>query len=230
MVEIRVSDNGQGIAEELVPLIFERFRQEDASSTREHGGLGLGLAIARQLVELHGGVISAESPGKGLGATFIVCLPPSSQSQSASSMDALEKRAESGHPSRTSLEGVRVLCVEDDPDSLTILRRVLTGVGATVMEANRASIALELLTASKPDIVISDLGMPAMDGFALIREIRAKGLSCQELPAIALTAFARPDDRRRCLLAGFQVHLSKPVDPHELTSTVLSLIGRPAGR
>ena len=106
----------------------------------------------------------------------------------------------------------------------------MTGVGATVMEANRASIALELLTASKPDIVISDLGMPVMDGFALIREIRAKGLSCQELPAIALTAFARPDDRRRCLLAGFQVHLSKPVDPHELTSTVLSLIGQPAGR
>jgi CheY-like chemotaxis protein len=127
-----------------------------------------------------------------------------------------------------SLEGVRVLCVEDDPDSLTILRRVLTGFGATVIEATRASVALDLLTTSKPDIVISDLGMPVMDGFALIREIRAKGHSFQDLPAIALTAFARPDDRRRCLLAGFQVHLSKPVAPNELASTVLSLVSRPA--
>jgi CheY-like chemotaxis protein len=127
-----------------------------------------------------------------------------------------------------SLEGVRVLCVEDDADSLAILRRVLTGFGAKVIEANRASTALELLAASEPDIMISDLGMPVMDGFALIREIRASGHSPQQLPAIALTAFARPEDRRRCLLAGFQVHLSKPVDPHELTSTVLSLVGRPA--
>jgi CheY-like chemotaxis protein len=122
------------------------------------------------------------------------------------------------------LEGVRVLCVEDNPDALAILRRVLTGFGATVIEAARASIALDLLRDSKPDILISDLGMPLMDGFALIREIRAKGHSSQDLPAIALTAFARPEDRRRCLLAGFQVHLSKPVNQIELASTILSLL------
>ncbi len=227
-LEIRVADNGAGLAPELLTSIFERFRQADASTTREHGGLGLGLAIAKQLVELHGGTIHAESPGPGQGATFIVSIPvaPIHRLESDGALAGSQNDS-----SRTlnpiSLTGVNILVVEDDADSRTLLRRIISGAGASVAEAASAQHALQILsTAGCPDLIISDVGMPHKDGLQMMQEIRALGFSVAHLPAIALTAFARAEDRRRSLLAGYQVHLTKPVDPLELTAAIASLLGR----
>jgi CheY-like chemotaxis protein len=242
-IEIRVSDTGSGIAESQLQTIFERFSQEDASSSREHGGLGLGLAIAKQLAEMHGGTIAAESPGKGQGATFIIKLPilsapslkpdsgdtPDASSESARSIESRAKLAAArlnvALPA-IDLSGVRVLVVEDDADSRFLLKRIITAMGASTAETASAAEALDALEAFDPHVLISDLGMPGRDGFHLIRDVRGRGYSFQKLPAVALTAFARTEDRRRALLAGFQVHLSKPVDPWELGAVIASLVGR----
>jgi nitrogen-specific signal transduction histidine kinase/CheY-like chemotaxis protein len=245
-VEIRVSDNGQGINPALLPSIFERFSQGDASSKREHAGLGLGLAIAKQLVEMHGGTISAESAGEGKGATFIVKLPltpahkPAANATdqvkvgAAAPVDSTARQAEQEDNSQAAdpvdLTGIRVLVVEDDADSRALLRRILTGCGAETLEASSVSQALSAIANFNPHLLISDLGMPGEDGFDLIRAVRDRGYSPQEMPAVALTALARTQDRSRALSAGFQMHMSKPVDARELTMVIGSLMGRIPGR
>jgi PAS domain S-box-containing protein len=224
-IEVTVSDTGQGIKPEFLPHVFERFRQADASTTRHHGGLGIGLAIVRHLVELHGGRVRARSGGDGQGATFSVELP-------VAPVAAPEAARE--HPSAevgsaleglgVSLKGVRLLVVDDEPDARGLLRRVLEESGATVELAESADAALRSLAGGPPDVLVSDIGMPGKDGYQLIREAR-KVAGCERLPAVALTAFARSTDRTRALLAGYQVHVAKPVEPQELVVTIASLVG-----
>ena len=224
-VEIRVTDSGIGIAPEFLPHVFERFRQADSSTTRKHGGLGLGLSIVKHLVELHGGSVVAESDGKDSGSTFIVKLP----------IRAIREDDEAHPTSRTTaardlpfqLTGVRALVVDDDPDARELIGSVLAGVAAIPATAGTATEALALFADRAFDVVISDIGMPERDGYQLMRAIRAlppeRG---GRTPAIAVTAFARSEDRMRALLAGYQVHLAKPIEPHELVVTVASLTGK----
>jgi len=227
-MEIRVSDTGQGISPEFLPHVFDRFRQADASAAREHGGLGLGLALVKQLVEMHGGQIRAHSDGTGRGATFIVELP----------IAIVHTHDEPGraHPLTTSapqdpgdadLSGLRILVVDDEPDALDMIRRVLEEYGATVATAASADEGLRALAGGEFDALLSDVGMPRKDGYEFIAEARARRYT---LPAAALTAFARSEDRTRALLAGYQSHLTKPVEAAELLATLLSLTGRAAAR
>lgn len=224
--EIRVSDDGIGIAPEFLPQVFERFRQADGSTTRSYSGLGLGLSIVKQLVELHGGTIEAASAGTGRGSTFTVRLPriPADSRSTAPSARAAppEKRAPSN-----ILAGVKLLCVDDEPDARDVVARILTDHGATVMTAGSADEGRKRAIDFRPDLLISDLGMPLEDGFALIRSIRSSANeAARSLPAIALTALARAEDRDRAISAGFQAHISKPVQIPELISTVAKLVGR----
>jgi PAS domain S-box-containing protein len=228
-VELAVTDNGRGIPADLLPTVFERFRQGDASTTRTEGGLGLGLAIAKQLVELHGGTIHAESSGDKQGATFRVRLPLSPvrvavhRPAAVNTQTALKKVPENA---ASQLDGVRVLIVDDDADARILTKRVLTGFGAEPEVAQGCEEAFSVLERFEPHVLISDLGMPVHDGFQLIRQVRARGYSYQKLPAIALTAFAGAADRQKALQAGFQLHLTKPVDPAELSAAIATLIGR----
>jgi len=216
-VEIVVSDNGAGIAADLLPLVFERFRQGDASSTRLHGGLGIGLAIVRHVVELHGGTVRVVSPGEGQGTTFTISLP----------LRAVPRAAVAA-PSETfvpNLKGLTVLVVDDDPDTLDLVGTVLRQRGATVEEAADAEIALESIRRARPDILLSDLAMPGQDGYTLIRKVRAlPGGSA--IKAAALSAYVRTEDRLKALWAGFETHIPKPVQPNELAAVVASLAGR----
>ncbi|MEC4815391.1 MAG: PAS domain S-box protein [Scytonema sp. PMC 1069.18] len=226
---IQVSDSGEGIAPEFIPHIFERFRQADSSSTRSHGGLGLGLAIVRHLVELHGGTVRAESAGIGQGATFIVTLPIKVASESASAVQQFPSamNTQAVHNSVLKLDGLRILVVDDEPDARQILTTVLGGYQAQVMAVSSAKEAMMALQQFQPDILVSDIGMPQEDGYTLIRKIRA--LSTEQgglTPAIALTAYARTEDRAQALLAGFQLHISKPVNPVELATVVAKLAKR----
>jgi PAS domain S-box-containing protein len=222
-VRIQVRDGGEGIEPELLPHVFDFFWQADASTTRRQGGLGLGLAIVRQLVELHGGAISAASPGKGGGATFTVSLPLL-QPQQATQEHPVVAAEPAGRGAREApLAGLRVLAVEDDEATLDALTELLSLQGAEMAAAASVNQALGLLGDFVPDVLVSDIGMPERDGYDLIREIRALGYDAEDLPAVAVTAFASPEDRRRALAAGFQVHLAKPVDPHELTDVIAGL-------
>jgi PAS domain S-box-containing protein len=223
---VSVRDTGQGIGPEFLPYVFDRFRQADGSSRRKHGGLGLGLAIVRQLVEMHGGTVAVESEGEGRGATFTVSLP-------------LAKAAKSGGgeprvPFRTTgaaalermpqLEGLQLLVVDDEEDARDLMAEVLGRYGAQVVALSSADEALERLASFRPDVLISDIGMPGRDGYDLIRAVRALGPERGGLvPAVALTAYARMEDRLRALAAGFQVHVPKPVEPAELIQVVASL-------
>ena len=227
-VEINVTDNGQGVSAELLPFLFERFRQGDTGKDRMHGGLGLGLAIVKHLIELHGGSVSATSEGVGRGARFTVCLPVIAVYDSASSADAASFARSSAAPGEAleHLEGVRALIVDDDPDASAVVARILTQAGATVASAGSVDEALLRLPLFNPNVLVSDIGMPGRDGYDLIRTVRAKGFSDDRLPAVALTALARPEDRRRALLEGFQMHIAKPNDAAELTSAIASLVGR----
>ncbi|MGE3779997.1 MAG: response regulator [Pirellulaceae bacterium] len=228
-IELAVADTGIGINSHLKTRIFERFRQGDSSTTREYGGLGLGLAICKQLVEMHGGSIYAESEGENRGSTFFVVLPISpfragevpDESRPSSSGQAVARRAD---PAK--LSGVRVLLVDDDPDARSFLMRIVSESGAESKVVDSVAHALAAIDEFQPQVLVSDLGMPVQDGFDLIRELRARGHGFKELPAIALTAYARPDDRRRVLMAGYQVHIPKPVDPRELTAAIAALVGR----
>jgi PAS domain S-box-containing protein len=229
-VEISVTDDGEGIAPDFLPFVFERFRQADSSSTRNHGGLGLGLSIVKNLVELHGGTVRAKSAGPGRGATFCIELPllvvhaapeerrrrhPSSPSEATTSGDF------------PSLDGVTVLAVDDEPDARELIRAVLGQCGARVLLASSAAEGLAMVSRERPDMILSDIGMPGEDGYALIRHVRA--LPANEggrTPAAALTAFARAEDRTRALRAGFQTHVVKPVEPTELAAVVASLATR----
>ncbi len=225
-VRIQVRDSGEGIDPELLPHVFDSFRQADASTTRQQGGLGLGLAIVRQLVELHGGSVSAESPGPGQGAVFTVSLPLLRPREATKELPILTQSVSGAAPSSPPLAGLRVLAVEDDESTLDALTELLSIQGADVVPAASVSQALKSLQGFDPDVLVSDIGMPERDGYDLIREIRALGHDAMDLPAVAVTAFASPEDRQRALAAGFQVHLAKPVDPRELTSVIAELAGR----
>jgi PAS domain S-box-containing protein len=228
-VEIAVSDTGEGIAPEFLPHVFERFRQGDAGTTRPTGGLGLGLAIVRHMVELHGGTVTAASGGRDRGATFRVCLPVMIVHPHGIEEPSEHPRTERLAPLTDlgDLHGVRVLAVDDENDALALLRMVLEAAGAEVTTVSSAQQALDVLPASRPNAIVADLGMPGMDGFELIRRIRSSAdESIRGVPAAALTAFARSDDRTRALRAGFEMHLAKPVDPGELVASVITLVRR----
>ena len=222
-VEIIVSDTGQGIRPDLLPYIFDRLRQGDSSRSRAHGGLGIGLALVRHIAELHGGSVFAESPGEEQGATFVVKLPL----MVAGVRDHAVAQAKSGPPDSPSLVGVRVLVVDDDPAAVELVQEVLTQAGGEVRGAGTAGEALRVLEQWRPDVLVSDIEMPGQDGYTLIRKIRALAPERGGMTrAVALTAFGRPEDRIRSLMAGFNIHVSKPVDPGELAAIVASLAGR----
>jgi CheY-like chemotaxis protein len=229
-IEIVVSDTGEGISPEFLPHVFERFRQADASSSRQKGGLGLGLAIVRHLVDLHGGGVSADSPGKGHGSTFTVRLPmrpvqaprDDEPRVHAGADDSRALRPLRGGP---DLGGVRVLVVDDEPDAREILREVLERCGAQVQDAPSAARALELVKEWRPTVIVSDIGMPGEDGYALIRQVREwEKTTGVWTPAIALTAYARSEERLTALIAGYQIHVAKPIDPLELAIVVAGVV------
>jgi PAS domain S-box-containing protein len=230
-VEVHVTDSGEGIDPEFLPLVFDRFRQADATSTRRHGGLGLGLAIVKQLVELHGGSVRARSAGKGFGSTFTVSLPLTAIQTEP---EALSRRRHpraagttSGAKPVVELAGLKILVVDDEADARSLLKRLLENCDATVLTAASAEVAIEIVPRERPDVIVSDIGMPDEDGYALIRRIRALPAgSGGQTPAIALTAYARAEDRVAALRAGFQHHLTKPVEPAELMAVIASLVER----
>ena len=229
-LEVSVIDTGEGIDPAFLPHIFDRFRQADATTTRRHGGLGLGLAIVKQLIELHGGTIRARSPGKGQGATFVASLPltvlhPEAEPQPSRRHPSAESAA-MPVDSDVQLAGVRVLVVDDEPDARALLRRLFEDRGAIVFTARSATEALSIVQRERPDALISDIGMPDVDGYALMRRVRALlPEHGGRTPAIALTAYARGEDRVKALVVGFQHHLAKPIEPVELLVTVASVVG-----
>jgi PAS domain S-box-containing protein len=231
-VEITISDTGQGIDPELLLHVFDRFRQFDSTSRRRHGGLGLGLSIVRQLVELHGGTVTAESPGAGAGTTFKVSLPVTRVPADTSGREETSQRGIEGSIStnpRPALNGIRVLVVDDERDSRELVAAALMVHGAEVVALESSIEALKEMKRRPFDLLLSDIGMPEMDGYWLIKKVRqlpAEGGG--RIPAAALTAYAGVEDRRRVLLAGYQMHIPKPIEPAELTSIVASLAKRNA--
>jgi PAS domain S-box-containing protein len=226
-VAISVSDSGIGIKPEFLPNVFDRFRQADSSTTRVHGGLGLGLSIVKRLVELHGGSVRVESEGEGRGATFMVLLPCAPEQGAREPEQARIAPAGRVGFKLSDLSGVKVLVVDDEPDARELIRRVLTECEAEVLTAASATEALALLEHEAPDVLVTDIGMPEIDGYELLRRVRVlRSPHGRKIPAIALTAFARSEDRTRALRAGFLVHVSKPVEPAELVATVASVAGR----
>jgi signal transduction histidine kinase/DNA-binding response OmpR family regulator len=227
--EITVSDTGQGISPEFLPHVFDRFRQADGTTTRTHGGLGLGLAIVRHLVELHGGTVHADSAGAGQGATFTVNLPLINTDVDYSEAERAHSTPVDGETtaSYSLLDGLRVLVVDDEVDTRDLIAAVLVRVGAEVQTASTAHEALQALERWVPDVLVSDIGMPDEDGYTLIKKVRE--LDAKQpgwIPALALTAYASVEDRMRALSAGFQMHMTKPLDPAELVAVVASLCGR----
>jgi CheY-like chemotaxis protein len=223
-LEVAVSDTGIGIPPEFLPHVFERFRQADAGIARERGGLGLGLAIARQLIEMHGGTIEASSSGINQGATFRVKIP-----LMRDDLPRNHPRAGVGTQQFATpyLRNVHVLAVDDEADALNLVSAVLQAAGARVSTARSATDALSSLDAEVPDVVVADLGMPHVDGFQFIDRVRRhRNARVREVPAAALRAYARPEDRMKALRAGFQIHLAKPVDPAELVTTIAALARR----
>jgi PAS domain S-box-containing protein len=231
-IELIVSDTGIGIVPEFLPYVFERFRQADSGVTREHGGLGLGLAITKHLVEMHGGTIDVASRGRGAGSTFRVKLP-------LMIVNATERDEPRTHPRAhragtnvavAPLPGISVLAVDDDMDALMMVREILEAAGAEVTTADSAHQALSLVEVTAPDVLLADVGMPRMSGFQLIEEIRRSPIRrVREIPAAALTAYARSEDRAHALRSGFQLHLAKPIDPGELMAAIASLAKQRVG-
>ena len=225
-IEVSVADTGIGIPADFLPHVFERFSQADTSLQRRQGGLGLGLAISKQLVELHGGSIHAKSLGEGKGATFTVHLPIAITRHPPKA----RVHPTSGESHETvpipRLDGVRVLVVDDEPDARELIRNVLQSYGASAKTAQSGAEALELLQADAVDVVVSDVGMPDMDGYQFMRRLRVAEAKGSRVPALALTAFARPDDRKQAILAGYHAHLAKPFDMAEFVIVVAGLVGR----
>jgi signal transduction histidine kinase/response regulator RpfG family c-di-GMP phosphodiesterase len=221
-LRMRVADSGQGISPQFLPYVFERFRQADATSRRSHGGLGIGLAIVRHIVELHGGTVRAESPGESQGATLTVLIPCSPQVEQTESEDRASEQNGAGRDTRAGfpdLSHMRVLVVDDEPDARDVVRRSLEHCGASVRTADSVESALREMDCEQPDVLISDIAMPDRDGYELLRAVRAlKGGS--EIPALALTAHATEEDRARALAAGFLAHLAKPIYPSDLIDAV----------
>jgi signal transduction histidine kinase/CheY-like chemotaxis protein len=226
-VEIVVADNGQGIKPEFLPYVFEHFRQEDSGTNRQHGGLGLGLAIVRHIVELHGGTVHAASEGLGKGATFTVALPASARPVSP---EELRDKAPGGRlasENPPSLAGVRALFVDDDADARWLITLMLEQGGAEVRTAASATEGLAACDEWRPDVLISDIGMPGEDGYTLMNKLRARESERGgHIPAIALTAYGRLEDRRRALSVGYESHIPKPVEPAELLTVVARLTNR----
>jgi CheY-like chemotaxis protein/two-component sensor histidine kinase len=228
-VELSVSDTGIGISPSFLPHVFDRFSQRDGSTTRAYGGLGLGLAICKQLVELQGGSIRASSQGEGKGSTFLVELP-------VSIVQLEDEVGQRSHPTAPAapgepidlpgLGGVHAFVIDDEPDARELLVRVFEEQGAQVTSFGSAQEALLALGTGKPSVIVSDIGMPDMDGYQFIRTLRAREIRNERIPALALTAFARAEDRKRSLLAGYQAHLAKPFDVAELILLVAGLVGR----
>ncbi|MDQ2640201.1 MAG: ATP-binding protein, partial [Pseudomonadota bacterium] len=232
VVNVEVADNGEGIAPEVLQHIFERFRQGDASSTRRHGGLGLGLSIVRQLVELHGGTVAAHSDGRSKGSTFRVSLPVTVRATQVLTPAQVPEAHEGPAPNEedappVDLQGLKVLVVDDEPDARALVQRLLQDCQAIVATASSADEALHFLDTTMPDVIVSDVGMPGTDGYSLMRRIRARDDAGAAVPAIALTAYVRAEDQSRAIAAGFQCHLRKPVEAATLLSSVERL-GREA--
>jgi len=230
-LELRVADSGLGIKPEFLPHVFERFRQADSTTTRRHSGLGLGLAIVRHLVELHGGTVEVESEGEGRGATFIVRLPVRAvrdrRGRQASADASARGRAGQTETVIADLHGVTVLVVDDQVDAQALVRTVLQDAGATAIGASAVVDALELMTRFRPDVVVADIGMPGEDGYSLIRQVRDRERSRGDrMPAIALTAYGRAEDRALALESGFDAHLRKPVDTDALLIAIATAVGR----
>lgn len=221
-LEITVSDTGIGIQPEFLPHVFDRFRQADAGTTRRYGGLGLGLSIVKQLVEMHNGQVRAKSPGAGKGSTFIVNLPlvPVSAENNERTHPKSASQPVSKKLEPPDLGGTLVLVVDDEPDSRDLIHRVLERAGARVVTAGSAAEDLNAGLRERPAIIVSDIGKPGEDGFAFIRQVRALEGLLGQIPAIAVTAFARSEDRRRAVRAGFQTHIAKPMDAAELIEGV----------
>jgi len=228
-VDVSVSDTGVGIRPDFLPHVFERFRQAESGTTRKTGGLGLGLAIVRHIVEMHGGTVEASSAGEGKGSTFRVSLPvmivhPESF-QTTREHPRTERRE--ALTALGDLRGIRVLAVDDEEDALTLLKVALEAAGAEVHTLGSPLTALQRIGELKPHVLVVDLGMPEMDGFELITRIRkSNDAGIRHIPAAALTAFARSEDRTKALRSGFEMHLAKPVDPGELVASVATLARR----
>jgi CheY-like chemotaxis protein len=228
-VELSVSDTGQGIAPEFLPHVFERFSQADRSTTKKYMGLGLGLAIVKSLAELHGGSVRVKSGGEGKGSTFIVSLPISV----VHTLDQSEnlQHTKSGTEGLTlhsiDLTGVKVMVVDDEADAIGLVKRIMEDCGATVQPCTSGAESLAGIASFRPDVLITDIGMPGMDGYTLIQSLRTmRAEDGGQTPAVALTAFARSEDRQRAMMAGFDLHLAKPVEPGELVAVVNRLARR----
>jgi CheY-like chemotaxis protein/nitrogen-specific signal transduction histidine kinase len=222
-VEIKVSDTGQGISREFMPYLFDRFRQADSTTTRHHGGLGLGLAIARHLIEIHGGTIKAESAGEGCGATFTIKLPVIDAAVKAGApfTDNRERGVAAASIAPQLLSGVNVLLVDDDSDTLKLMTTALTRRQATVTAVSSAGEAIKAIRQRRPDVLVSDIAMPDEDGYGLIEKVRLLEAGENEsIPAVAITAYAKDEDREKALSSGFQIYLAKPVELTELISVV----------
>jgi PAS domain S-box-containing protein len=231
-IELEVSDTGQGIAREFLPYVFDRFRQADGSSTRLHGGLGLGLAIVRHIVELHGGSVAAESPGKDQGSTFTIKLPLMVTHMKADGAERAHPRVDGEvalhfQPSPT-LEGVKVLIIDDELESLLLLSTVLSQSGAHIKTAVSAEEGFAQVKEWRPDVIVSDIGMPGEDGYSFMKRVKTWTREAGVwIPAVALTAYARAEDRMKALASGYQIHVPKPVEPAELITVLVSLVDRP---
>jgi len=229
VVRVSVSDTGIGIKPEFLPFIFDRFRQADGSTTRVHGGLGLGLSIVKHLVQMHNGRVQVHSDGQDQGAVFSVEFPLASSASTPVSPNGSEKEAELDPvPAGFSriLEGLRIVVVDDEADARELVRAILTRCGGEVNCCESAAEAMKAIREWKPDLLVSDIGMPNEDGYSLIKKVRKLRSKRSKLPAVALTAYATKEDKARALETGFQMHVAKPIEPETLVMSIASTVGR----